>query len=567
MSRVSALSPVDPSTVSEAEGEETQLWLLRKLSGTIPGRIAVASLQTVKSLSVVCLSPWGDGSPFMLPCIRLRDIAVHTAIAATGGTAEFAAPLAHTFADTVVGALGDSIVVELSTAVAWDVGNEVATDLIFHEAGNKVSVLVGSEHEKLTSTTGVKSMTITLKYQHSTLTDAVLGFFRASTVVHQDPSLFASIGDYLSWFNPYLQASARRPIIPRRVAADVVFCHGPFLQGDYSIAQRLASESLNLINLVDTSSSSTPPSLVTPPRSFLITVIALSPHRLGMWTSSGRPGESVIQYHLLNGCPAVVVPVLPGSPLLAWNTLTLETLHKEYLSELDADGNVKPDSEKVKGLIDSLYEFVSLCVDWERVRTPSTEADADARKRYVRGAIGLVVQGKRIAAQNKGTVNTLRIGFAVSNIIYLLHLFIFRSGRTWTRLFYFSVTDVLAIVLWNQLEGMAKRGDDLSAAGLTSYMFDVIYVTWFVHVGTALITTKFWLLYLSIPAYAIYRLGKFAIPYVWPSGANRVGGAPRKVGGQAGAGAAAEDTTEPLSKRQEKLKKRQEKGARYVMQR
>lgn len=33
---------------------------------------------------------------------------------------------------------------------------------------------------------------------------------------------------------------------------------------------------------------------------------------------------------------------------------------------------------------------------------------------------------------------------------------------------------------------------------LCSYMFDIIYITWFVHVTTALVSTKFWYLYLSV---------------------------------------------------------------------
>lgn len=34
---------------------------------------------------------------------------------------------------------------------------------------------------------------------------------------------------------------------------------------------------------------------------------------------------------------------------------------------------------------------------------------------------------------------------------------------------------------------------------LYRYMFDVIYVTWFVHVMTALVWTRFWYLYLYAP--------------------------------------------------------------------
>jgi hypothetical protein len=43
--------------------------------------------------NVVCLSPWGDSSPLFLPCIRFRDLAVHTVIVATGGMAAVAAPV------------------------------------------------------------------------------------------------------------------------------------------------------------------------------------------------------------------------------------------------------------------------------------------------------------------------------------------------------------------------------------------------------------------------------------------------------------------------------------------
>ena len=44
------------------------------------------------------------------------------------------------------------------------------------------------------------------------------------------------------WFNPYLFASGRRPVIPRNMKPDVVFCHGPFENGDYDVGQTLISE-------------------------------------------------------------------------------------------------------------------------------------------------------------------------------------------------------------------------------------------------------------------------------------------------------------------------------------
>ena len=76
-------------------------------------------------------------------------------------------------------------------------------------------------------------MTITHKHKENN-SDASLGFFRSS--VHKDTSLVSGVKDYLSiekgWFSPYLFASGRRPIIPRSMKPDVIFCHGPFLSGE-----------------------------------------------------------------------------------------------------------------------------------------------------------------------------------------------------------------------------------------------------------------------------------------------------------------------------------------------
>lgn len=105
----------------------------------------------------------------------------------------------------------------------------------------------------------------------------------------------------------------------------------------------------------------------------------------------------------------------------------------------------------------------------------------------------------------------------------MLHLLIFSSGRSYRRLFLFAVTEAIAVGLWNQLQAMAQRGEELNGSkGLVrrvpplsfassgfislsradtgrvdphSYMFDVLYVTWFVHVATALVSAKFWYLY------------------------------------------------------------------------
>lgn len=130
--------------------------------------------------------------------------------------------------DAVIDTFGDSLLVEIGLYSGFDVTTKVVNDLVIDHT---IKHIIPSPSGRL-ETTGIKSLLVTLKYKH-TIEDASLGFFRSS--VHQDSSLFATVKDYLAiekgWFNPYLFASGRRPIIPRSMKPDVVFCHGPFLGG------------------------------------------------------------------------------------------------------------------------------------------------------------------------------------------------------------------------------------------------------------------------------------------------------------------------------------------------
>ena len=130
--------------------------------------------------------------------------------------------------DAVVNTFGDSILVEIGVEQGYEVTTKVANDLVLEHT---IKHMIPSPSGRL-ETTGIKTLLITLKYKH-TIEDASLGFFRSS--IHHDTSLFANVKDYLAiekgWFSPYLFASGRRPIIPRSMKPDVIFCHGPFLEG------------------------------------------------------------------------------------------------------------------------------------------------------------------------------------------------------------------------------------------------------------------------------------------------------------------------------------------------
>lgn len=288
------------------------------------------------------------------------------------------------------------------------------------------------------------------------------------------------VKDYLAvekgWFSPYLFASSRRPIIPRSIKPDVVFCHGPFLQGewynsffqclnahfysgDYRVGETLLNESASIINfcqgpIIPEASRETPkqhsltdlkdlkiPSLSnvfsrsrTPspdpqltrlpappvPRRMVILVVGLKPHRK-LWTTSARPEESVINYILLNGCPAIVVPVKVGAPLIAWDALTLEQL---WDVEIPSTDDAPSASGKFEGIVNVISEFLDLCVDWGRIeiqgdRDHDLMTGAEQDKDKVRNALRLLVAAatrSKDSKEVKKEVDADRAGIAMWRI-------------------------------------------------------------------------------------------------------------------------------------------------------
>ncbi|KAI7893634.1 uncharacterized protein EV154DRAFT_600686 [Mucor mucedo] len=162
---------------------------------------------------------------------------------------------------------------------------------------------------------------------------------------------------------------------------------------------------------------------------------------------------------------------------------------------------------------------------------------------------------KKISAANQQTLINLRKGFIGVNAIYFLWRIVYHwDSFTFSQFFLYLTTGGLTALFYRVLKSsgtptfaangsLISSGEDLNSEGLTAYMFDIIYVTWFVHITTAFISNKFWLAYLSIPAYAAYKLVPMAMSYFGKA----------KEGAQ-------EDKVEGQSKRQAKLEKRANKG-------
>ena len=467
---------------TDNEEEQAAPWIVRTLVGSLPGRIVMSSYESFRATgtTVVCLSPWGDGNPVSLPNVRFRDLAVSSIIAVTGGMAAVATPILAPVGGAAVAVFGGSIFVQMGLQAGFSVTTSMANNLVISSPLNKMIPIYSTRLQ----TTAVKVMLVTITYRH-TMTDAGLGFFRSSQ--HHDRSLwFASVQDYLAvgkgWFSPYLFATGRRPIIPRNIKPDIIFCHGPFTPGDYKLGEALLQESALKIELCDpppplpasegeeaegpsfidnigtaaanigtgatnlVSSTSqniqnflAPPSTPrapspaptskpepaavstpTTPRRMVLVLVGIKPHRAGMWVSSQRPSESVMNYVLFNGCPAIVFPVKSGAPLVAWDGLTLKQLWDVTLPEKvtrDAGEEVgkekvsgEPKAKKFEGIVSAIMEFLGMCIDWERVKVAPTEGseeeaaekpgdaaaataelDDEGKKRAVKDAIRLLV--------------------------------------------------------------------------------------------------------------------------------------------------------------------------------
>ena len=102
-------------------------------------------------------------------------------------------------------------------------------------------------------------------------------------------------------------------------------------------------------------------------------------------------------------------------------------------------------------------------------------------------------------------------GFAVSHAIFLAARALFGLSRAATVLYVLTTLGSGAVGFALRSIGapkydargvLASEGDDLGAAGVTSLMWDAVYLTWAVHVLVALVSRWFWSLYLAIPACA-----------------------------------------------------------------
>ncbi|KAF2740373.1 hypothetical protein EJ04DRAFT_424856 [Polyplosphaeria fusca] len=154
------------------------------------------------------------------------------------------------------------------------------------------------------------------------------------------------------WFCPYLFASARTPLVPRANDFSVCQFFGPFLgEGDYQMAHKLLSESAHSLSMCDPN-----PHNDIGTNRMVIVFTGISPFRADMWSTSRRPGCGTIIFHLLDGCPALIIPVTNKAPVCAWSPWTLAQMRQgQYaMNPLPGQYNAEWQHEQICEWLDTI---------------------------------------------------------------------------------------------------------------------------------------------------------------------------------------------------------------------
>ncbi|KAG6033642.1 hypothetical protein E4U41_006851 [Claviceps citrina] len=116
------------------------------------------------------------------------------------------------------------------------------------------------------------------------------------------------------------------------------------------------------------------------------------------------------------------------------------------------------------------------------------------------------------AKSNTAALTNLHLGSLVVHALFLLSHFLWRPRS----LVVYGLLSTPSFICEYALEvsgrpkfdpatgALRTAGEDLAAAGLTEYMFDVIWVTWAAGVLVVLVGNWGWLLWSVVPAYGIY---------------------------------------------------------------
>ncbi|KAI1180158.1 DUF788-domain-containing protein [Nemania sp. FL0916] len=117
------------------------------------------------------------------------------------------------------------------------------------------------------------------------------------------------------------------------------------------------------------------------------------------------------------------------------------------------------------------------------------------------------------AKANATALQTLHIGALIVNSFFVLWNLLLKRRSLWLYVL-FSIPSVICEYILESTgrpkydpstNALKTAGEDLSAPGLTEYMFDVIWVTWASVILVAFFGNWAWLLWSVVPAYGLYK--------------------------------------------------------------
>jgi hypothetical protein len=117
------------------------------------------------------------------------------------------------------------------------------------------------------------------------------------------------------------------------------------------------------------------------------------------------------------------------------------------------------------------------------------------------------------AKANISTLNTLHIGTLSVNAIFIIFNLLIRRRS----ILAYGILSIPSLVAEYILEttgrpkfdpstnALKSSGEDLAAPGLTEYLFDIIWVTWFCIVAVMLFGNWGWFFWAVIPVFGLYK--------------------------------------------------------------
>ncbi len=117
------------------------------------------------------------------------------------------------------------------------------------------------------------------------------------------------------------------------------------------------------------------------------------------------------------------------------------------------------------------------------------------------------------AKANAAALSTLHIGTLAVNGLFLLFSLLIKR-RALLPYFILSIPCLVAEFILERTgrpkydattKALKSAGEDLAAAGLTEYMFDIIWITWLSLVLVIMFGNWGWIIYSVVPLYGVYK--------------------------------------------------------------